>query len=211
MMDSVRIENEAGDVFRLEDYGMLLKSFDAKEPAVKAYREEIDGADGDLDMTEWAGIIRYKTRKVQFVVRDMANRWWRDLVDFCHGRNIKITHSSDEEHYFFGRCETSHTTREHVTDVTLTVTCQPYRLSHLPTTITQAVTDSAEIVLVSARMPVAPKITVSATMVLIFDGMTVTLQPGTYTVPNFVVTSTPKTLEVTGTGQITLVWVDGVI
>lgn len=211
MMDTVRLENESGKIFRLTDYGLYLKYFDAPEPEAKTYRETIDGADGDLDMTEWAGIIRYNTRNVSFGVRDLSGHWWRELVNFCHGRNVKITHSLDEEHYYFGRIRASHTTQEHITDVELEAVCNPYRLCHTETIITKAVTGSATVSLEALRRPVTPTVTVSAEMNLTYLGTGITLPAGTHQVDDLILSETPVSVTITGTGTITFKWRDGVI
>ena len=64
MMDTVWFENTAGELFRPEDYGLLLKSFDAPSPAARTYFETVDGRDGVLDMSEWAGEVLFNARTV---------------------------------------------------------------------------------------------------------------------------------------------------
>lgn len=209
MIDTVTLENDAGNVLRLTDYGLILKYFDAPEPDPKTYIESIEGADGDLDMTEWAGIVRYKNRDVEFGIRDMTALWWREIVRFCHGRNVKITHSTDPDHYYYGRCTVTHETRENVTDLEVRASCGPYRLCHMETVVSRAVTGSASIALESVRRPVTPSITVSAEMTISFSGDSATLPAGTYTLPDLILTDSPTTVTVTGTGTITFKWRDG--
>lgn len=211
MMDTVRFENDAGDVFRLTDYGLLLKAFSAPEPTAKIYLETLDGMDGDLDMTEWAGIIRYNSRKVDISIRDMGDYWWRELVNFCAGRNVKITHSQDEEHYYYGRAEVSHVSGDRVTDVNISANCQPYRLCHTETIVKKTVTTSDVVVLEALHRPVSPIVTVSANMNLTYEGSGITLLPGTHNVPDLILADHPVTVTITGAGTITFRWRDGVI
>lgn len=211
MIDTVWLEDDSGKTFRLTDYGLILKTFQAPEPNVKEYRESVEGADGDIDMTEWAGVLRYETRTVDFAVRDMTDTWWRDLVNFCHGRNIKITHSRDPEHYFYGRCTASHETQQHITDVALSAVCNPYRLAHRETVVSANITGAGEVALEAARRPVTPTVTVAEQMSLSYDGAGITLLPGTHEVNDLLITDTPKTVTVTGTGLITFRWRDGVL
>lgn len=211
MIDTVWLEDDSGKTFRLTDYGLILKTFQAPEPEIKTYREEVEGMDGDLDMTEWDGVVHYENREIQFAVRDMTDTWWRELVNFCHGRNIKITHSRDPEHYYYGRCTTSHETQQHITDVDLSVVCNPYRLAHRETVIPINVSGTQEITLEAQRRPVTPAVTVAAQMSLEYDGAGITLVPGTQNVKDLLITDTPKTVTVTGTGLITFRWRDGVL
>ena len=190
MIDTLTLEDNNGQVFRMSDYGLLLKSFDAPEPLPKTYMQEIDGADGSLDMTD---------------------TWWRYLVDFCHGKRIKLTNSADPDYYYEGRCAASHETRKRVTDVSLELSCQPYRLSHRETVITAQVNGTASILLEAARKPVTPTITVSAEMTAEFDGYPMTLPAGSTFASLYVVTDTAKPLMLTGNGQVEIRWRDGVL
>lgn len=211
MIDTVRFENDAGKIFRLTDYGLLLKSFSAPEPAAKTYRETLDGADGDLDMTEWAGVIRYETRAVTIEVRDMTDQWWRELVNFLHGRNVKITHSQDEEHYYYGRAQAEHETGDRVTDVRISAICQPYRMRHEETVITRQVSGSDIVYLEAGRQPVTPTVTVDAEINLEYEGTGITLTPGTHTIRDLIITDNPVQVTINGTGTITFAWRDGVL
>lgn len=211
MIDTVRFEDEAGKEFRMTDYGLILKSFSAPEPTAKTYRVSIDGMDGDLDMTEWAGVTRYNTRTVEIEVRDMDGFWWQELMSFCHGRNIKITHSQDESHYYFGRIEASHTTRERITDLKLKAVCQPYRMCHNQTIVTRAVTGSGSVMLEAAGRPVTSTATVSAEMILSYEGGERVLTAGTHELSDLVLTRSPVSVAITGTGTITFKWQDGVL
>lgn len=211
-MDTIWLENGAGEIFRLTDYGLLLVSFDAPKPKPKTYRIAVDGADGDLDMTEWAGVVRYNSRTVTAVVRDMTSLYADKLADFCAGRVVKIYHSADPARYYLGRCECSDKTRTHVTDMTITATCDPYKLCEMETVIASAITASGTVSLLAQRRPVSPSVTVSAAMAIAFDNTTVSFTAaGTYTVPTLVITDTPKTVTVTGSGNISFAWRDGVL
>jgi len=211
MMDTVTLQDDAGKVFRLTDYGLLLKNFNAPEPAPKTYIESIEGADGDLDMTEWAGVIRYENRPVSFGVRDMSNTWWRDFVQFVHGKNMRITHSADPEHYYYGRCAVTHETQKHVTDVEVEASCQPYRLCDRETAVSVDVTGTATVTLEALSRPVTPRIRVNAEINIEYDGTGITLTPGEHEVYDLVLTTQPKTITINGTGKITFIWRDGVM
>ena len=209
MIDTITFENDAGKIFRLSDYGLILKSFDAPEPAPKTYIETVEGADGDLDMTEWTGVVRYQNRDVEIGVRDMSGYWWRELANFCHGRRMRITHSNDPDHYYYGRCVVSHETEQRVTDMVIAASCNPYRLCHRETVVSASVSGSATILLEARRRPVTPTVTVSAQMTIEYDGNTVALPAGTYPLMDLVITDSHVPVSVTGTGTISFAWQDG--
>lgn len=211
MIDQVYFEVN-GVISSSEDFGLLLKSFDAPEPKPKTYRISIDGADGDIDMTEWAGIIRYETRQVQVSFRDMHGEGYKRLVNALHGRNCKIILSSDPDWYYLGRCEDSQSqTRKRVTDTPLTFICQPYKVSRFPTIIRQQVSNNTRILLKAARRAAIPEISLTDECVLTWAGENYTRASGTFTIPQIVITDTARELAVSGSGTITITWTDGVL
>lgn len=212
MMDYVIFERGDGMQFRPLDYGLLLKSFACPPPAAKLYKETIDGMDGDLDMSEWAGVIRYEDRTVEASFRDMDNQQYTQLLNFVHGRKMKIYHSSDLAHYFEGRCSEAETeTQRHVTDIGLRFVCAPYKRACSETVISKKITGSANIVLLSARETVSPTFTASAAATISDGAALYSIPAGTSVIPNLVITDTPKTITVSMTGTLTIKWRDGVL
>lgn len=213
MMGTVEFENEYGEILRpYEDYGILLASFDAPAPSAKIYRLSIDGADGELDLSEWAGEIRYNSRTVTIGLRDMGGLLPSPLAQFLQGRKVKITHSEEPEWYYSGRCDTMpDTRRKRVTDYKLNFTCAPYKMAHTPTIIKRTVTDSAEISLRAVRKTAIPSIVVDDSCTLEYGGNTYSLSAGTHTIPTFLITDRPAILTVTGDVNITIQWRDGVL
>lgn len=210
MMDYIIFEDERGRQLRPHELGIYLKSFSAPPPEPKIYREAIDGADGEVDMTEWAGEIRYNTRTVTIDYRDMAETQMNNVVNFLHGRRVKIIHSRDLEHYYEGRCDKADVqTKKRVTDASLTFTCFPYRRAVHETRITKTVNGTSDILLQAVRESVIPTITTTAQMTLQYEGATYSAKAGTFVSPDIVATDVPKTLTVKGTGKITLTWRDG--
>lgn len=214
MIDTVFFEFPSGEVVNSADYGLILKSFDAPEPGVKTHRVQVDGADGELDMTEWAGVVRFESRIVTVAFRDMQSEGYKRLVNQLLGRNCKIILSSDPDWYFYGRCdEAGSNTRKRVTDTPLVFTCQPYKLRKYPTQIKQTVdaTNGTQILLKALRRSAIPTISLTAACTLTFDGTSYSLAAGTHTVPGIVITDSPKTMTVTGSGNITITFEEGVI
>ena len=79
-----------------------------------------------------------------------------------------------------------------------------------PCLLTPGITGSGSIILSSARETVCPQITASAPMTL-RDGNNIhSISASTVTIPTFLITDTPRTISVTGTGSLTFTWTDGV-
>ena len=213
MIDNVFFELPSGEVVNSADYGLILKSFDAPEPKVRTHRVQVDGADGELDMTEWAGVVRFENRTVTIAFRDMQSEGYKQLVNHVLGRNCKIFISSDPAWYFYGRCDgAGSSTRKRVTDTPLVFTCQPYKLRKYPTIIRGSVTSSGTSILVrTLRRSAIPKIKLTAACTIEYNGATYSLAAGTHTVAGIVITDTPKIMVVKGSGNVTITFDEGVI
>ena len=213
MMENVVFENTSGEFFMPAEYGILLKSFTAPAPTPKVFRESIDGMDGELDFTEYAGEVRFNDREVKAEFRDVSGKEYRQLMTFLAGQRLKLMYSAIPDYYFVGRCEEiKQQERSHVVDLECTFICSPYLLARNKRTVGLTVSSSASVKLKALRMSVIPSITVSAPMTLTYDGNTVALESaGTYMKPEIVITSTQKTLTIAGSGDISITWRDGVI
>lgn len=120
--------DEARPVRPWEDYGLYLVEYDAPRPEPKIYRVDIEGRSGTIDMTEWAGDVFYNDRTVTVRLRDMLGRA-DDICNALLGRRCRVQFDVDDPDYYYeGRCEAiKDTTRRHVTDLTLTLTCHPFK------------------------------------------------------------------------------------
>lgn len=211
MMDTVKFVLASGVEVDPEDYGLLLKSFDASVPEPKLNLISVSGRDGALDLTDWAGELRYDNRTVNIGFRDMNENSYLSMLQLIYSEKLKIIHSADDDYYYFGRCKSAvPKTRRHITDIELEFVCEPYRLSVAPTTVTKAV--SAFPVSIQAQhMSVIPQITLTDACSLTFNGVTKSLAAGTHTVPEFVITRTGGNMAASGSGTITIIWTEGVI
>lgn len=212
MIENVTFILPSGAQIIPEDYGLILKSFEAPGPKAKLNLINISGRDGSLDMTDWAGETRYEDRHLKIAFRDMQGDEFGPMLDKIHGQRCKIIHSTDNTLYYLGRCsDVDIETRRHVTDIELSFTCSPFRMSTVKTTVTRTVTSGLSIPLKAKRMSAVPTITLTAACSVTFDGATKSLAAGTHTVPEFVITRTEKSMAVSGSGTITIQWTDGVI
>lgn len=213
MIDTVIFENQYGDVFMpYEQDGIYMKSHSISPPTPRIHRFSLDGMDGALDMTEWAGEVKFEPREVQIAFRDMSADTYTALVQFCLGRMVKIMFSDDLDHYLYGRCDAADVaTERRVSDYDMKFTCEPYRLERFLTTVERTVDQSAEITLRARRMTATPTITVTAACTLEFDDETYELEAGTHEMSGIRITDRPKVLSVTGSTGITITWRDGIL
>ena len=92
------------------DWGLLLKSRPTiSPPSPKTVYVDIPGSDGIIDLTEsLSGEVKYNTRaiKLEFQVIDARTKWdeiYSEILDFLHGRQIKIIFDEDPLYYYVGR------------------------------------------------------------------------------------------------------------
>lgn len=129
MINKVTIDVvDSGDIVQpYEEYGILLVNYDAPPPPLRTFRVEIEGRNGSVDMTEWAGNTFYNDREVSMVLRDL-NGNAREFANRIAGRRVRLHFDPDlPDWYLEGRCEDITTsTRERVTDITVRVVCHPF-------------------------------------------------------------------------------------
>ena len=210
MMNHVYFELPGGAILRPhEDYGVLLKSYDVPPPEPKTNLVSIDGRDGDIDFSDWAGIVRFESRDVKVSLRDMQGNH-DQIAALLNGRRVKLWFDDDPRWYYSGRVvsvDTKHYIRHRVCDIDIAVTCDPYRLSATPTVIGVDLSATAKsVTLAPKRKPVAPTLTTTGTCTLTADGTSETCAAGTHPLPTL---TGPVTYSATGSGRATFTWTDG--
>lgn len=212
MIDTVTFETSTGRLLMpYEEYGLILANRSISPPTPKVYRVKLEGANGSLDMTEWAGEIKYNDRTVSMTFRDM-NGQHIPVVQALTGRLCKITFSDDLDHYYEGRCDSvTSNTRKRVTDLALKFTCKPYRINKIETNVTADITGYGTLQLMAARMPVIPTVVLSSGFTFSWENEDHVLAAGTHSPAWFVLSDKQETLALTGTGTVSLTWRDGVL
>lgn len=213
MIDTVVFENQYGEKFMpYEQYGIYMKSHSISPPKPKLYRYAVEGADGEVDLSDWSGEIRFEPREVNISFREMGEEFYHAVVQFALGRMIKVMFSNDREHYCYGRCTSIEAdTKKRVTDADMVVLCDAYRLYRVPTIVTANVTSSGSVVLKARRMTATPTITASAACSVTFDGETYSLSAGVQAVDGIRITDRPQTMTISGTANLEIKWTDGVL
>lgn len=200
------------------DFEMVLSLHSVSPPKPKLYRVNVDGADGSLDLSEWAGEVKFENREVKMIFSCAAlKETHRAILDsfsaFILGRVQKVTFLDEPDFYYKGRVdEVEIETSMGISTVTVTMTCQPYKMSHRETVLTFDVVGNMEIVLKAMRKTVIPTITTTGTSItLTYKNNSYTVSAGTRQIAGIVVTDSPEILTVTGNTTITLKWLEGVL
>lgn len=91
------------------DFGVILTSQEIGVPKPKTYTVDIEGMDGNLDLSEFFGEIKYENRTLKFTfeVIEKITDWQSRMSiisSFLHGQKMKIEVWSDPDFYYVGRC-----------------------------------------------------------------------------------------------------------
>lgn len=212
-MNSVHFEFANGTTLDpYVDYGVILKTWEAQPPAPKTNLVSLDGRDGDLDYTEWAGVIRYESREVTVSLRDMTGH--RDaILAALLGQRVSFYFDDDPHWIYSGRCTAASTQSQHrfgVCDIDLTFACDPYRMKDALTWVFQSlISTEVTVTLTPKRKPVIPTIVVTGGPLNLRIGEDTTeLEAGEYTLATLVLTG-PTEVGVSGSGTVLFKWTDG--
>ena len=194
-----------------EDYGLYLKRYAIEKPRAKVLRQEIDGRNGALDLSEWAGAVKYADRTITVELRDMYCAG-DDMYLALNGQRVRVAFSDDPDAEYEGRVDAVvPETLRRVTDYTLTLICSPYRYRRTQTRVTSKGTASRTVALKSAGRSVVPVITCSASGSIAVSGRDYSVSAGDNTLAALVVTSSGVSVVVNVNGTVSFAWRDGVI
>ncbi|KIR03466.1 hypothetical protein P261_02281 [Lachnospiraceae bacterium TWA4] len=101
-----------GEKHSYRDWGLLLKSRPViSSPKVKTNYIDIPASDSQLDLTEsLTGEVTYEDRLLncEFVVTQSRKKWseiYSEILDYLHGKRMKIILDEDLGYYYEGRLE----------------------------------------------------------------------------------------------------------
>lgn len=167
----------------------LIQASVAVDPAKpKTNFINIPGADGAKDFSEApAGRVVFNTRKITWIYKLYPGDNWAtkyaQVSNAINGRSCRITLDDDPDYYYPGRVSVD----KHAADgilhtITVTATCQPYKLRQEVTrSVINLAVDVPKVVdFVGERMEVIPVITVTTEVSLQWKGNSYSLSAGTH-------------------------------
>lgn len=210
-----------GGVHSLRDLHLVQAAVSVEPAKPKTNFINIPGADGSKDFSESpAGRVVFNTRKITWTFklypRDSWVEKYTQVSNAINGKACRITLDDDPDYYYQGRVAVD----KHAADgilhtITVTATCQPYKLRQAETSVSEALTTSYKALsLHSDRMPVVPTITLTAASTLLWKGQTFSLSAGTHRVLDILLTEGENVLQAkttTGTGEITVTYQRGAL
>lgn len=97
-----------GNYHSYDDFGLILSSKEIGSPEPKIITIDVEGGDGVLDFTEFAGETKFKNWKLTFhfskpQVLPAFMQLLSDVHNALHGKKIKIILDENPEFYYVGR------------------------------------------------------------------------------------------------------------
>ncbi|HFI0593023.1 TPA: hypothetical protein ACGO2M_000840 [Streptococcus suis] len=203
---------EFDGILSYDDWGVYLTSFFVGDAEPKENYIDIPFGDGSLDLTEAVtGEVSYSNRKFEaiFTIKPPQSEW-PDLVRmmraYLNGRKRKIRIADEPDYYLIGRCKTSFEIDGVLGRLTVSATCEPWKLKNAPTVQNVAIgaSGSATIYLSNSRKRVIPTITTSGEISIVFDGKTTVVTTGTHKFTSIVLVEGENQMTIAGTTGTTV-------
>jgi phage-related protein len=199
------------------DLHILLTGKEIGSPEVKRQTIDIEGADGELDFTDFFGEPKYSNAQHRFEFESIQP-WNEQLSQFAdiknkiHGKKGRIVLDSDPSFFYVGRCfVSSYKNEATIGRISIECDCEPYKYKMEKTVVTQVVDGTQTITLTNARKRAVPTITTTSDMTISFGGGIWTNRAGTFTIPELELVEGDNLVTVTGAGNITFTWQEAML
>lgn len=161
-----RLNVKFGQWDAYEEWGLQLQPYQIPLPEPKTEYLSLAGGDGQIDLTEAAGDIRYTNRTFTLTLQTInRTRSWTQtasaIANAIHGKRLNVAFSRDNSYYYDARCKVlSLSTQATLGTVTIELNSAPYKLAAALTTVSLNISDgAATAMLQNSRMPCYPTVT----------------------------------------------------
>lgn len=215
-MRGIKIIFEGEEIHTGNDLDLVQEKKEIEKPEIQSHTVKVPGRNGVLNLTKGlTGKVTYYNRPLKFQYFGDGSREHLLNLDALfskyHGQTIRIVDDDRPEHYYEGEVKVEAELHGTYITINLDVDAQPFRLKLEPTVVSRAINGSATINLENESIEAIPTITVTAETSITFNGKRVSLSAGTYDIADFALQAGDNTLEVSGTGNITIEYQEGAI
>lgn len=203
------------------DFSLIRSSKTISSPEPKYIKVEVDGADGELDLTEYFGDIKYKNRKLSFNFSTQVRETkflnlFSGIQNALHGKNMKIVLEEDPDFYYIGRVSVNEwKSNRNVGEITIDCDCEPYKYKKYKTIYTFDLTASTRYILPNLKKQVVPTFTISTPTQVVFNNSTYSIgkegmtEEQTYIIPELVLTAGDNIIDFIGNGTVKIEYQEG--
>lgn len=202
------------------DLHLLMTSKEIGAPEVKWHTIDIEGADGELDFTDFFGEPKYANVQHRFEFESIRPRneqlqQFTTIKNAIHGKKGRIILDDDPSFFYVGRCEVSkYTNEKSIGKISIECDCEPYKYKMDETVVTQAVEGTITATLTNSRKRAVPLVTIETdtSLNIVYGGVNVwDLAAGSYMLPELELVEGENPVTVTGTGTISFRWREAVL
>lgn len=203
-----------------KDLHILLTGKEIGSPEVKRQTIDIEGADGELDFTDFFGEPKYANVQHRFDFETIRPRneqlsQYTDIKNKIHGKKGRIILDDDPSFFYVGRCFVS-AYKNDVTigKISIDCDCEPYKYKAEETVLTTELSGVMDVRLTNGRKRAVPLVTIETdtSLNIMFGGTNVwDLAAGSYMLPELELAEGENIVTVTGTGRITFTWREAVL
>lgn len=217
-----------GEINSLKDLGLTLEKVDISPPEMKEKKISIPGRDGDIDLSDHAGDVKFENRKLVFTFHFRVTNNWEQKIsevqNVLHGKKFEISTYNDRNFFYIGRAEVTSTTKKSkIGEIKVTCDCEPYKMSISSTLEEQEwdplnfetdylqyfgsleVSGSRTVTVMGMRKPVVPLFHLeSGKMYVVWNGKRYDLQQGRNKPLGIRFLEGENTVELVGTGVISI-------
>lgn len=199
-----------------DDLDLVQEKKEIGKPEIQSHTVKVPGRNGLLNLTKGlTGKVAYYNRTLKFQYFGSGTRERLIEIDTIisryHGETVRIIDDDCPDHFYEGEVSVSTTFKYNYITITLTVDAQPFRLKRDKTVFSTQINGETMISLVNESIEAIPTITVTSDTMITFNGVTVSLSAGTYEAEAFTLQTGGNSLEVSGTGKITIEYQEGAI
>lgn len=204
-----------GNYHSFENLSLILNSKEIGSPSIKTVKIDINGADGELDLTDFFGEPKYEnvTHKFNFstiVPQAQFLSLFSAVKDAVHGKKMRVILDDDPQFYYIGRLSVSSFTNEkNIGIISIEADCDPYKYRLEKTVVSRAVNGTDIVVLTNSRKRAVPEVrieTESSLNIVYQESNIWDLGSGSFTLPELELAEGENAVTVTGVGNITFTW-----
>ena len=206
------------DLHSFYDLNLILSKVEIPPAAAKTSYLDIPGADGELDMTEVHGEVKYKDRDITFTFTMMPSDplTWEEkkteISNKLNGKVFKITLDEEDEYYYTGRCAVSEYGSERkIKTFVINAKVNPWKLKHYNSVVTASLTGTPKsITILNGKKAVVPLITCTHDDTsIVFGNGSYMLSKGTHKILDIRFVEGINTVTASGNGAVTFTFQEG--
>lgn len=208
-----------GKYHSYNDFGLILSSKEIEAPAVKEKRLDIEGADSDLDLTEFFGEPKYSNARHKFSFTTVYKGTeflsaFSAIKNALHGKKMRVILDDDPSFFYVGRLfVTKFTDERNIGILQIEADCEPYKRKLEKTVVSKAIDGTQAVSLTNSRKRAVPEVVIdtAASLRLEYQGNIWDLGSGSFTLPELELVEGENIVTVTGTGTVRFTYQEGAL